>query len=148
MLAHELATSSPTYSCRRLWLKSLPEQRDAIHRALRMAGIRPLFGDKRTTKGLPDRPQAIMGRGLQLPVRRLTGRYMADLIARELLAPWEKVAAQYVPGDGNRPHMIRLLREQYGLPLRIAAYYCSDLQRCLTPKPDLDGPAVCATAGH
>jgi hypothetical protein len=138
VLAHEIGHFiADVFLIRRLWLMSLPQQHEAIHRAFAWQEFDPRLEIAALLRGLPHRPQAILGRGHAAPGNVADREIMADLIARELLAPWEAVAAQYQPGQDNRHHMIRLLRDQYGLPLRIAAYYCSDLQRCLAPQPGL-----------
>jgi len=57
----------------------------------------------------------------------------ADLIAREMLAPWEIVSKIFRP---NKQEMSRLLQQQFGLPKKIAAQYSDDLTQCLTNHPD------------
>lgn len=138
VLAHELGHFvADVFLVRQLWLRSLPEQREAIHRVFAWHEMDGYLEIAALFRGLPTRPHAIMGRESRATTETADREIQADLIARELLAPWDEVAAQFLPGKANRRDMLALLHEHYGLPLKIAAYYCNDLQLYLAPKPSL-----------
>lgn len=138
VLAHELGHFiADVFLVRQLWLRSLPEQRGAIQHAFAWHEMDGYLELTALFRGLPSRPRAIMGRENHAATETTDREIQADLIARELLAPWDEVAAQFLPGKANRRDMLALLHEHYGLPLKIAAYYCNDLQVYLAPKPSL-----------
>jgi IrrE N-terminal-like domain len=138
VLAHELGHFIvDVFLVRQLWLRSLPEQRDAIQCAFAWHEMDDYLEMAALFRGLPSRPRAIIGRESHATTETADREIQADLIARELLAPWGDVAAQFLPGKTNRRDMLALLHEHYGLPLKIAAYYCNDLQLYLAPKPSL-----------
>src|SRR5579859_5831780 len=135
VLAHELShLVADVFFIEHLWLKSLPDQKDAIQRAFSWQGLNPLLELKALIKGLPARPQTITDRDKRVTSETIEREIQADLGARELLAPWDTVALLF--RRDNRQELISLLHHQFGLPQRVASYYYDDLKRCLAPIPD------------
>jgi Zn-dependent peptidase ImmA (M78 family) len=129
-LAHELGHFlADVFLIQQLWLKTLPEQKDTIERIFSWQEYDALLEFCGLIKGLPNRPKAIVRRGDALAHETAEREIQADLIARELLAPWDTVSFLFQPNE--RRKFIALLREQFGLPLKIAAYYYDDLERSL-----------------
>ena len=136
VLAHELGHFlADVFLIQQLWLKTLPEQKDTIERIFSWQEYDAHLEFCGLIKGLPNRPKAIVERGDALAPETAEREIQADLIARELLAPWDTVSFLFRPNE--RRKFIALLREQFGLPLKIAAYYYDDLERSLAPKPDM-----------
>jgi hypothetical protein len=135
-LAHELGhLLADVFLIQQLWLKTLPEQKETIERVFSWQEYDAYLEFYGLIKGLPNRPKAIVGRGDALAPETAEREIQADLIARELLAPWETVSSLFRPHEPRE--FIALLREQFGLPLKIAAYYYDDLKRFHTPTPDM-----------
>lgn len=134
VLAHELGHfMADVFSLRQLWLATMPEQKEAIHQAFTWQNLDAQLELAAVIKGLPSRPKTIAGRGKAMAHSTTEREIQADLIARELLAPWKTVSAVFQPEPQK---MIPLLRQQFGLPWRIAVQYFHDLQRCLIRQPD------------
>src|SRR5437016_5321436 len=122
VLAHELGHFlADVFLIQQLWLKTLPEQEETIERVFSWQEYDAFLEFCGVIKGLPNRPKAIVGRGYALAPETTEREIQADLIARELLAPWDTVSALFQPNKHRE--FITLLREQFGLPLKIAAYY-------------------------
>ena len=136
VLAHELGHFlADVFLIQQLWLKTLPEQKGTIERIFSWQEDDVFLEFCGLIKGLPSRPKAIIGRGNALAPETTEREIQADLVARELLAPWNTVSALFQPHKYRE--FIMLLREQFGLPPKIAAYYYLDLERFLVPKPDM-----------
>lgn len=136
VLAHELGHFlADVFLIQQLWLKTLPEQKETIERVFSWQEYDAFLEFCGLIKGLPNRPKAIVGRGNALAPETTEREIQADLIAREILAPWDAVSALFQPNKHRE--FITLLREQFGLPLKIAAYYYHDLERFLVPKSDM-----------
>ncbi len=97
------------------------------------------------------RPRQIMERGKQASSEVAEREIQADLIARELLAPWAEAAHIFrrnlaLERVERRRVIISELVENFGLPMKVAAYYCGDLELYLLPRRDalgrLFGPLV------
>lgn len=135
ILAHELGHFlADVYLIRRLWLETLPAQKAAILRLFSWQQADAWLDLQAFVKGLPGRPQAILARN-DAPQETVRREMLADLVARELLAPWEQLAAAFQ--QTSRDTCLALLQREYGLPLRIAHLYYTDLARSLSPQPDL-----------
>jgi hypothetical protein len=136
ILSHELGHFlADIFSVQRLWLKTLPEQREAILRAFMWQELDAQLELSILIKGLPPRPHAIVRRDSARTTDTIEREIQADLIAREILAPWDVVAPLFeVTG---RRELLTILYQRFGLPRRIAWYYVRDLQRCLAPGPDM-----------
>jgi Zn-dependent peptidase ImmA (M78 family) len=136
VLAHELGHFLiDVFLIRRLWLKTLPEQKIAIERAFMWQEYDAWLDLHALIKGLPPRPGAITARGKQIAPETSEREVQADLFARELMAPWDVVSPLFeLNGETD---FIRLLHAQFGLPKRVASYYYSDLRRYLKPHPDV-----------
>jgi hypothetical protein len=135
VLAHELAHfMSDVFLVQDLWSRTLPEQVEAIRSAFNWQNLDPLLELQAAVKGLPDRPRAIVARGKSTMRETSEREIQADLVAREILAPWEQAIILYRQGDQQQ--VVPLYREKFSLPLRIAFYYHRDIRYCLTPPPD------------
>lgn len=135
VLAHELGHFlADVYRVRELWLKSLPEQKDAIGRAFAWRDCDAWLELYAYLKGLPPRPQAIIDRGQMTHAETVEREIQADLFARELIAPWDVVSPLFQSNDKSK--FSTLLYEEYGLPRRIAASYVADFEHYFTPQPN------------
>lgn len=135
ILAHELGHfMGDVFSVRRLWLVAMPEQKAAIQRMFSWKDFDGGLELSAVIKGLPMRPETITGRGERLTQGTTDREILADLTARELLAPWNIVAPSFQTNQGE---MITSLRDKFGLPGRVAIGYYDDLQHCLMPNPNL-----------
>ncbi len=135
VLAHELGHFlADVFRIQQLWLKSLPEQKEAIERtfAWRECDVRlELYA---FIKGLPPRPKEIMNRGQAISPETVEREVQADLFARELIAPWDVVLPLLESSD--KSEFVTRLYEEFGLPRQIADNYFEDLRRYLTPQPN------------
>src|ERR1051325_8399547 len=135
VLAHELGHFLvDVFAIQQLWLKTLPEQKDAIQRAFTWQEFNARLELHAFIKGLPARPKTITGRGQAMPPETVEREIQADLFARELIAPWDAVSPLFQSSD--RAGISSLIREKFGLPRRIAASYAIDLERYLAPPPN------------
>lgn len=135
ILAHEVGHfMADIFYVRELWFKSLPEQKDAIFKIFSWQEMDGWLELRAVLKGLPPRPTTITTRGRRMNPDTSEMEIQADLIARELIAPWERVVKLFRKID--RAGLIDELHLSFGLPKRVAAYYYDDLQRCLFPAPD------------
>lgn len=135
VLAHELAHFvGDIFSVQGLWLKSLPDQTQAVEEAFNWQNVDPWLDLQIAVKGLPTRPRAITGRKNSLTRETSEREVQADLTAREILAPWDETVRLF--SQGNEQEVVSLLRQRFGLPLRIAVGYYDDLRRCLNPPPN------------
>ena len=117
VLAHELGHFlADVFLIQQLWLKTLPEQKETIERVFSWQEYDAHLEFYGLIKGLPHRPKAIVGRGDALAPETAEREIQADLIARELLAPWDTVTSLFRPHESRE--FIALLREQFGLPLK------------------------------
>jgi hypothetical protein len=136
VLAHELGHFlADVFFVQQLWMKTLPEQKESIQRAFTWNSYDADLDLRGILKGLPRRPRPIVGRGQYLAPETTDREIHADLFAREIIAPWDEVAPIFRPNQ--RGEFISLLRQNFGLPLKIGAYYYDDLQRVHAPQPDL-----------
>lgn len=86
VLAHELGHFlADVYRIRELWLKSLPEQREAIDQAFAWRDCDTRLELYAYLKGLPSRPQPITDRGQMMHTETIEREIQADLFARELI---------------------------------------------------------------
>ncbi len=145
VIAHEISHFfADVFMVQQRWMRSLPERVDEIKRLFLWQRKDDWLELQALIKGLPSRPRQIMSRGrAELPETAARER-QADLISRELLAPWHIVAplfAQNETGD-----FLTLLRQQFGLPRWVAQDYLDNLSVALSPHPDaidrLFGPLV------
>ncbi len=134
VLAHEIGHfMADVFWIHRLWIATMPEKKAAIQKAFAWENLDGDLELAAVIKGLPDRPKTITGRGSVIAQDTSQREIRADLIAREMLAPWEIVSKIFRP---NKQEMSRLLQQQFGLPKKIAAHYSDDLTQCLTNHPD------------
>jgi hypothetical protein len=135
VLAHELGHFlADVFRIQQLWLKSLPEQKEAVERAFAWHECDARLELYAFIKGLPPRPKELVNRGQALGPKTVEREIQADLFARELIAPWD-VASRLFKST-NKSEFVTLLYEQFGLPRRIADSYFEDLRRYLAPQPN------------
>ena len=135
VLAHELGHFlADVFRVQQLWLRSLPEQKEAIERAFAWRECDARLELYALIKGLPPRPKPILSRGQAISPETVEREIQADLFARELIAPWEVVAPLMQSHD--RAQLVTLLYEEFRLPRRIAEDYIEDLRRYLAPQPN------------
>ncbi|HKQ06428.1 MAG TPA: ImmA/IrrE family metallo-endopeptidase [Blastocatellia bacterium] len=136
VLAHELGHFlADVFRVQQLWLRSLPEQKDAIERAFAWRECDARLELYAFIKGLPPRPREIMNRGQAISPETVEREIQADLFARELIAPWDVVSPLMQSHD--KAQMVTLLYEKFQLPRRIAESYFEDLRRYLAPQPNV-----------
>lgn len=144
VLAHEIGHYlADVMLVREAWFQAMPDAERLVREAFDWGALDPHVELRALLRGLPRRPRPIMARGRSVDYEVPTREIDADLTARELMAPWGEMASFYekqldrgVPKSDRRHSAIWTLCEQYGLPLRIAAYYADDLERLLAPAPD------------
>lgn len=133
ILAHELGhLLADVFLIQELWLKSLSERKDAIKRYFAWDDTDPWLELKAFLKGLPPRPRAIIGRGRDFTPETSEREIIADLFAREILAPWDVVEPLFK--QESKREFAEILRARFRLPLRVGAGYYDDLASHLRPK--------------
>jgi hypothetical protein len=136
ILAHELGhLLADVFLVQQLWLKSLSERKDAIKRYFAWEDDDPWLELRAFFRGLPLRPHAIIGRGENFAPETSEREIIADLFAREIIAPWAVVEPLYQPE--SKREFAETMRSRFYLPLRIAADYYEDLTLHLRPKRGL-----------
>jgi hypothetical protein len=136
VLAHELGHFlADIYIVRNLWLKTLPEQTESILRAFSWQPIDARLELQALIKGLPPRPTTILARGATENPQTIEREISANLIAREVLAPWNTITQLYQTMD--KASVTATLHTQFGLPWRVAIDYYDDLRRHFDPHPDM-----------
>jgi hypothetical protein len=134
ILAHEIGHfMADVFWIRQLWMATMPEKRTAVQRAFAWEYLDGELELAAVIKGLPERPKTITARGDVINQHTSLREIRADLIAREMLAPWEIVSKLFSP---NKKAMSLLLQQKFGLPKKIAGQYADDLTQCLTNHPD------------
>jgi hypothetical protein len=138
ILAHELGHFlADVFVVQKLWMRAMPQCRQAIERAFSWQETDGWLELQALLRGLPCRPPAIVMRG-QVRDRRTSPREMlADLVARELLAPWHVLLPH--AEASSRSELVTILREQFRLPRSVAEAYQRDLVRAVRPPPDAVG---------
>ncbi|MBE7433131.1 MAG: hypothetical protein HS100_04395 [Anaerolineales bacterium] len=134
VLAHEIGHFiADIFLVRQLWMATMPEKMASIQRAFAWENLDGELELAAAVKGLPGRPKTITGRGKAIVQGTSQREIRADLIAREILAPWDIVSKLF---DSNKQVMSSLLKQRFGLPKKIAGQYADDLSQCLTKHPD------------
>jgi hypothetical protein len=135
VLAHELGHFlTDVLRIQQLWLKSLPEQKEAIERAFAWHECDARLELYAFIKGLPPRPKEIIKRGQAISPETVEREIQADLFARELIAPRDLVLPLFQSSD--KSEFVTRLHEEFWLPRRIADSYAEDLRRYLAPQPN------------
>jgi hypothetical protein len=138
VIAHELGHYiHDIFMVQRLWSSSLQAQKAAISQAFTWQSYDPLLDLEVFVKGLPERPRTITMRGQAMRQETRTRELFANAIAIELLAPWHEAVTLFYSLRANE--WKKRLHEEYGVPSKIVSSYYEDVQRCLTPEPDLFG---------
>lgn len=136
VIAHEVGHFlADVFSIQQLWHKFLPEQQNEILKAFRWQEFDPRLELRAFLKGLPDRPHEITGRGEHIHEGTFHREILADLVARELIAPWELVKSHYK--HKTRIEFARKIQHTFGLPLKVASDYYEDMKHHLSPRSDL-----------
>ncbi|MBZ0285243.1 MAG: hypothetical protein K8L97_31205 [Anaerolineae bacterium] len=136
VIAHEVGHFlADVFSVQQLWHKFMPEQQTEITKAFQWQEFNPRLELRAFLKGLPDRPSEITGRGEHIHEDTSDREILADLIARELIAPWELTKSHY--RHKTRTEFAQTIKSSFGLPLKVAADYYDDLKRYMSPRPDL-----------
>jgi hypothetical protein len=118
-----------------LWLRSFPEQHNAILQAFTWQSIDPWLELGVFLKKLPQRPQTITARGQDILYATKPRELFANAIALELLAPWQQATALFK--RYSQSEVIQQLIQQYALPKSVAYRYYNDLAHVLVPQSDL-----------
>ncbi len=145
VIAHEISHFfADVFMVQQRWMQSLPERVDEIKRIFLWQRKDDWLELQALIKGLPPRPRQIMSRGrTELPETAARER-QADLIARELLAPWHIVVSLFPHNETG--DFLTFLRQQFGLHRWVARDYLDNLRVALSPRPDtidrLFGPLV------
>jgi hypothetical protein len=135
VLAHELGHFlADVFRVQQLWLKSLPEQKEAIERAFAWRECDARLELYAFIKGLPPRPKEIINRSEAISPETVEREIQADLFARELIAPWDVVSPLFQSSD--KSEFVTRLYKEFGLPRRIADSYFEDIQHYLAPQPN------------
>jgi hypothetical protein len=136
VIAHEIGHYvHDIFMVKQLWLGNLHKQKRAIIAAFSWQKYDPWLELQALLKSLPDRPRPITKRGKGMLQETREREIFANAVALELLAPWHEASTLF--RHSPRHEVIKRLREQYGVPARIAEGYYRDLQRTLSPQPDL-----------
>lgn len=117
------------------WLTQLPDHLGEIMRLFAWQPHDHMVELLALLHGLPPRPLPILERGSGESLATEARERQADLIARELLAPWKIVAtlAQHLAVDDLS---VQLSRE-YGLPRHVARNYANEIRTTANPPRDL-----------
>lgn len=145
VLAHEIGHYlADVLLVKQRWLAAFPDIPLAVHEAFTWSRLDPHLELRALLSGLPRRPPPILARGRATDPVVTEREILADLIARELLAPWARAAAVFhehlTPATGAtqaRSSGMLLLQNQFHLPQRVAEIYWEDLERALRPPPGL-----------
>jgi hypothetical protein len=129
VLAHELGHFlTDIFIVRNLWLRTLPEQTDQILKAFTWQEYDEWVELQALIKGLPPRARAIVSRGRATLPETTKKEFAADLIARELLAPWEKALKIYRTSK-TKTDFIWTIHTNFGLPPKVAHFYYEDIKQ-------------------
>jgi hypothetical protein len=145
VLAHELSHFfADVFFVQQRWEHSLPENMREVRRLFSWQQRDGWLELQALIRGLPSRPKRILARGDRERPETAEREQLADLIAREFLAPWSMVAPLFVQfGTGK---IVEPLRERFGLPTWVARGYRNTLDTTLSPHRDvvdrLFGPLV------
>jgi hypothetical protein len=137
ILAHELAHFLvDVFFIRALWMESLPTRESEILRAFAWNEYDEWIDFEAYLIGLPKRAHSIIVRGNNQLEETDEKEFQADLVARELLMPWNKALHLFQSGV-EKAQFIQIAVQKFGLPHRVAFDYYFDLQRLTTPRPNL-----------
>ncbi len=145
VIAHELAHFlNDVCRIRAVWEGRLADRAEAVRRAFAWHEQDDRLGLHAALAGLPARPATALARAGTRLGEIGQRENDADLIARELLAPWAQaaplvtdLAATGLIRHGTLEPLADELRGRFGLPRAIAQHYAWDLHRVATPYPDL-----------
>jgi hypothetical protein len=145
VLAHEISHFfADVFFVQQRWSQSLPENMREVRRLFSWQQRDGWLELQALIRGLPPRPTRIMARGVRELPETAVHEQLADLIARELLAPWYMVAPLFA--QFGTKGIVELLREDFGLPTWIARGYRNMLDKTLSTHGDvidrLFGPLI------
>ncbi len=136
VIAHEIGHFfADVFFVQQRWSQSLPEKTQQIRRFFAWQQRDGWLELQALVRGLPSRPTQIMARGRKELPETARRERQADLIARELLAPWYLVAPLFV--QHGMKCMVELLCEDFGLPAWVAHGYQDNLETILSPYHDV-----------
>lgn len=148
VLAHELSHFlSDIWRIRSIWERRFTGRADAVRRAFAWHERDDRLDLHAALAGLPSRPATALARCGTRMGEVAQRESNADLIARELLAPWAdaaKLAGDLITaGAVGRNHdepldepLVDALGTTFGLLLRSARHYAWDLRRVALPRPN------------
>ena len=136
VIAHELGHFfGDLLLVRQQWLTQLPEQHEEIQKAFEWQPHNGLLDLQAFLHGLPPRPRPILARGQGELLETEARERQADLVARELLAPW-RIVEPLAP-QCNRNEIALALHHEFGLPKYIARDYADDIRYACEPPRSL-----------
>ncbi len=136
VMAHEISHFfADVFFVEQRWSQSLPKKTHEIRRLFAWQHRDGWLELQALVRGLPSRPTQIMVRGSkELPETAVRER-QADLVARELLAPWYLVAPLFIQHGMGK--IVEILCENFGLPAWVARGYQNTLDTTLSPHDDI-----------
>jgi hypothetical protein len=145
VLAHELSHFfADVFFVQQRWSQALPKNMHEVRRLFSWQQHDGWLELQALIRGLPPRPKRILARGDRERPETAEREQLADLIAREFLAPWSMVAPLFV--QFGTKEIVELLRERFGLPAWVARGYLNTLDTTLSPHRDvvdrLFGPLI------
>lgn len=145
VLAHELGHFfADIFLVRQRWSQTFPENVQEVRKLFSWQQRNGWLELQALVRGLPPKPQGILARGKQERPETAQRELLADLIAREFLAPWRTVVPLYAQDSAGG--IVNHLTEQFGLPMWVAQGYQKTLDATFSPPPTfidrLFGPSV------
>jgi hypothetical protein len=135
VIAHELGHYlADVYVLQQRWLEALPGKAGNVRKMFSWNSEINDLSLHALIKGLPERPSQIIERGDKMHVETGDREVMADLIGRELIAPWDMVYPLYLENDKHE--FMKFMSNSFGLPQNIAARYFSDCENERSPSTD------------
>jgi hypothetical protein len=136
VIGHELGHFlADVYRVEKRWLAAMPQFEEEIKRAFTWEYLDAWLDLSGFVKNLPHRPDTITARGSLTKDETTQREVLADLIARELIAPWSVVLNLYKP-EYTVKELTLLMHERLGLPQKIGYTYAQELHRYNTPQLD------------
>jgi hypothetical protein len=136
VMAHEISHFfADIFFVQQRWSQALPEKTHEIRRLFAWQQRDGWLELQALIRGLPSSPTQIMARGSKELPETTARERQADLIARELLAPWHLVAPLFAHHGTER--FAGILCEDFGLPAWVAQGYQNTLETTLSPRGDV-----------
>jgi len=136
VMAHEISHFfADVFFVQQRWSHSLPEKTHEVRLLFSWQQRDGWLELQALIRGLPPRPTQIMARGSRELPETAARERQADLIAREILAPWSLVAPLFV--EYGSKEIAGILGEHFGLPKWLALGYQNTLEKTLSPHDDV-----------